>query len=257
MPVKSGIYYTHFQGNDDNLPSIILIHGAGSNRLCWPANMRRMAGQKVITLDLPGHGRSENTRSKQSIPAYAAKIVDFLIDIAAFQVILIGHSMGGAIALTIAEQYPRLVNGLVLIASGAYFGVPPDLLSLMQNETGFSIAQQFLRDKAFSSKTPPSIIDLSIEPLQKIRPGVLYGDWKACAEFDMQENVHDIKIPTQIIVGAEDRITPLAHSHFLLDRMSKAHLQIIPEAGHMVALEQPNLLTTHIQTFIKEHVYTS
>ncbi len=73
MPTAAGIYYAQFDEGRKDEPPVILIHGAGSSHLVWPAELRRLAGQRVLAVDLPGHGRSGGV-AQQTIAAYAGQI---------------------------------------------------------------------------------------------------------------------------------------------------------------------------------------
>ena len=112
MPQTAGIYYCMSQsGQPDHRPPLLLIHGAGACHLCWPAELRRLSGYTVYTLDLPGHGKSAGI-GQHTIAAYAAKVIEFLSAMGIYHATLIGHSMGGAIALQAAYEYPNQVSAL-------------------------------------------------------------------------------------------------------------------------------------------------
>src|SRR3990172_12606243 len=98
MPFKAGFYYSLHEGGKRDQKPVILIHGAGSSHLIWPAEIRRLAGHTVIALDLPGHGRS-NGVGIQSVGDYTAAIIEFLAATKIFHSAFVGHSLGGAIAL--------------------------------------------------------------------------------------------------------------------------------------------------------------
>ncbi|TLN23779.1 alpha/beta fold hydrolase, partial [bacterium] len=95
MPIAAGIYYALVQGRAASSlhPPVILIHGAGSSHLCWPAALRRLPGCRVLALDLPGHGRSSGV-GLQSLDALADRLVDFLEALGLYQAVFVGHSMG-------------------------------------------------------------------------------------------------------------------------------------------------------------------
>ena len=105
MPFASGLYCSIYDGGTLSQPPVILLHGAGSNRLCWPSVIRRLPGQKMIALDLPGHGRSEGV-ALQSVTEYADAVLDFMREMGIYKASIIGHSMGSAIALHLARAPP-------------------------------------------------------------------------------------------------------------------------------------------------------
>ena len=229
---------------------MVLIHGAGSSRLVWPRELRRLRGHRVLTLDLPGHGKTKNMIVEQSLHSYAVQVIDFLISLDINCVYLVGHSMGGAIALSIAYRYPALIAGMVLISSGAYFGVDQDWLATMGNADTMGVAAEHFRNVAFSSKTSPEIIKQVMGEMDVTRSSVVYSDWLACSEFDLREQVESIKIKTQLIWGVDDKITPLANAHYLLNTMPNADMEIIRDAGHLVVLERPAAVAECVQRFI-------
>lgn len=251
MPITAGLYYTVFDGNlTPSQPPIVLLHGAGGSHLCWPIELRRLENQRVIAVDLPGHGRSEGM-VQQSIAAYADQLRDFLAGMEIHQVMLVGHSMGGAIALSLAQAYPNLVTSLGLIASGAYLGVPEDLLESLSSPVTYPVALRLLQQRAFHPHTPAALVEKAISPLRAVRSSALYADWRACANFDLRPEVAEIKCPTWVAVGVDDRITPLPYAHFLATQLPSARLQVVPNAGHMVIVEQPELLAQGLSEFLR------
>ena len=87
------------------------------------------------------------------------------------------------------------------------------------------------------------------------RPTVLYGDLLACDAFDEMERVKKINIPSLLICGSSDRMTPLKHSEYLRDQIEGAHLHIVEEAGHMVIVEQPEQVANLLSAFIDKIPY--
>ena len=249
MPEAAGIYYTLYEGGNIDLPPVVLIHGAGGSYLSWPAEMRRLNGQQVLALDLPGHGKSRGF-AQQSIPAYADLIHNFLAELGLSEAVLVGHSMGGAIALTLALKYPRQVAGLGLLASGAFLGIESSLIEELGNPTTISSGLLRLQKRIFSPSTSPALIDAAMRPLRELRPSLLLADWLACAAFDLREMVDQIHAPAWIACGSDDSLTPLAYSHFLAAHLPVAKLQVVPAAGHMLIAEQPRLVTQGFCDFL-------
>jgi pimeloyl-ACP methyl ester carboxylesterase len=249
MPIAAGIYYAQFNEGYKELPPVILIHGAGSSHLVWPAALRRLAGQRVLAVDLPGHGRSSGL-AHQSIKAYSNQMLEFLATLGLYQAVFVGHSMGGAISLEMAITHPGHVAGLGLIASGAYLGVDPLFIESLSNAVTAHSAYAAFIGRAFGPAASPGLVDLCMQAQNNTRASVLYGDWRACAEFDARETAGHIEAPTWLITGSEDRVTPVAYANFLAERLPAARLQVIPGAGHMVFLEQPERVAQGLQQFL-------
>lgn len=132
MPVDNGLYYTVSDIASNGKTPIVLIHGAGGSSLGWHSSLRRMPGQKVIALDLPGHGRSVGA-GKQSITDYAHDVVDFIHALKLTRVTLAGHSMGGAIAMQSILQAPKLFSALIVVSSGAVCNIPEEIVNSLSN----------------------------------------------------------------------------------------------------------------------------
>ncbi len=101
-----------------NKSAVVLLHGAGGTHLHWPYNLRRLNNYKIYAPDLPGHGKSAGL-GMQSVGKYADAVAEWITSVGIKKAVIAGHSMGGAIAQTLAIEYPKLVSGLILVATGA------------------------------------------------------------------------------------------------------------------------------------------
>lgn len=248
MPIAASIYHHAYQSGEGRLP-IVLVHGAGGQRLSWPAEIRRLAGYRVFALDLPGHGRSGG-HGQQSAQGYARAILDWMEALELRQAVFVGHSMGGAIALSLALDLPEAVLGLGLIGAGARLRVRPDILESLASEVTFQAAVRMILSASFSPSTPSRLVELAGARLAETRPSVLLGDFLACDGFDVMERVADVRQPTLVLCGAEDQMTPPRYAQFLAARIPGARLEIVPEAGHMVMLEQPRRVAGALKAFL-------
>src|SRR5512140_1427122 len=98
MPIAAGLYYFAHGADLLTRPPVVLIHGAGGNHLYWPPELRRMPNQRVFAVDLPGHGNSHGV-GHHTIDDYAEGILAFAKALKLASIALVGHSMGGALAL--------------------------------------------------------------------------------------------------------------------------------------------------------------
>jgi len=250
MPIVKDTYYHHYsEKGESRRPPVILIHGAGGTHLSWPPDIRRLPGFQVFALDLPGHGKSGG-RGYQSIGDYAQAIIEWLEVIGIYSASFIGHSMGSAIALTITLNYPEHVKGVGVISGGAQLRVNPELLERLCNPTTIRTTIERIASLSFGAKTPKKLIDQTINRMDETRPSVLYGDFLACNSFDVIGQIAQINLPTLIICGSEDRMTPIRYAQYLASNIPKADIRTVMDSGHMVMLEQPQVVAKFLSDFL-------
>lgn len=241
-----GLFYTVARGPTSG-PRLVLVHGAGESRLHWPGELRRMAEATVYALDLPGHGRSEGGGC-ETIECYVDAVVAFLKAVDVDEPVIIGHSMGGAIAQKLALQYPDRVSALGLIATGARLRVAPAILESIRND--FERAVELITRYAWSPDAEPSAVKLGREALQDTGPEVLLGDFLACDQFDVLDDLGDIEVPVLVVSGTADRLTPTKYARFLAQHIPDARLVTIEGAGHMVMLERSEEVAEAVSEFV-------
>ncbi|WP_407312825.1 alpha/beta fold hydrolase [Desulfosporosinus sp. SB140] len=242
-----GINTFYLCTNGDSLP-IILIHGAGGSSQCWSKQLSSLQNlEKLIAVDLPGHGNSGGDLLSD-IAAMAEFINDFSQALALETFILVGHSMGGAIAQEFTLRHPEKVKGLILIGAGARLRVSQGILDACAS------GQMPFRDvnHLYGSATSEDQKAKEMKKLQEIPPEVFWADFQACNTFDRIGEVEKIKIPSLILVGDEDVMTPVKYSEFLVGKLPKADLRIIKHAGHMCMEEKANEVTEEIRSFLNQ-----
>jgi pimeloyl-ACP methyl ester carboxylesterase len=254
MPFAAGIHYS-FHGGDTFKPPVILVHGAGGNHLYWPPEIRRLGDRRIFALDLPGHGKSGGV-GLQSIPDYARSVVDFMDAAGLWRAVIVGHSMGGAIALTMGLDHAERAAGLGLVASGARLRVAPPVLSNTANAATFPLAVQIINEWAFAPQTDPRLKALAARRMAETRPAVLHGDLLACDAFDIMGRLGEIRVPALVLCGTEDKLTPPNYSKTLAAQIPGAALQTVDGAGHMVMLEEPRRVAGALEVFLSTVPYT-
>jgi pimeloyl-ACP methyl ester carboxylesterase len=234
---------------------MLLLPGIGGDHLVWPAEIRRLPGICTFALDLPGHGKSSGV-GRQSAEDYAQSVVDFMDNIGLWKAVFIGHSMGGAVALTLALDHPDRTAGLGLISSGARLPILPEILENAASPSTFPFAVQDLHTLSCGDNTSPRLVEQNLKRLMALRPTLFHGDLLTCDRFDMSERVASIQVPVLVICGMEDKLTPVRYSTSLAAQIPGAALQTIDKAGHLVMLEQPQRMAKILSVFLMTVPFT-
>jgi pimeloyl-ACP methyl ester carboxylesterase len=228
--------------------TLLLLHGAGGSHLVWPAALRRLPQASVYALDLPGHGRSAGA-GYTDIESYADAVIQFIETLALHKVVLVGHSMGGAVAQTIALRHLPEVAALVLIGTGAKLRVAPAILDqiLLDFAQAVAITNQF----AWSASAPPEMVARGRDLLAKTSPTVMHNDFTACNQFDIRTQLAQIDLPTLVIAGSADRLTPPPYGRCLADNIPQAQFTLLDGAGHMMMVEKPGETAEAVGLFLE------
>ena len=240
------LFYVHRTSAEGD-PSLLFVHGAGGTHRHWGRQLQGLNGVNRYAVDLPGHGGSAGG-GQTSIAGYARVIVELLDVLRVDRATLVGHSMGGAISQYLALEHPQRVERLVLVGSGARLRVLPRLLQGLLQDFGSTV--EMMLGLAYSSDCPPELVQLGRDEWLENEPSVVHGDFAACDNFDVTGRLGKISCPALVLCGEDDRLTPPKYAHYLQDSMPGASLTIIPNAGHMVMVEQPELVNQAIEEFL-------
>lgn len=254
MPVAAGLYYFAHHSHPGHRFSIVLLHGAGGSHLSWPPEIRRVVGYDIYAVDLPGHGKSD-AHGEQTIMAYADQVLAWMQALNLYRVFLVGHSMGGAIAMSVAAAAPTRVAGLGLLGIGTPLEVPPDILENLSNPAMVPSALNKIKALSFSPDPNPRLVQLFVKRLAETRTSVLRGDFLACTRFDLASTFAQIKPPVLAIAGAQDQMVPLRYVQLLTKKIKNTELVVIPDAGHMLMLEKPDEVAVSLKTFFERQEF--
>jgi pimeloyl-ACP methyl ester carboxylesterase len=228
-------------------PAVVFVHGAGGTHQHWLYQVRDLSPAPTFALDLPGHGRSE-APGRDSIIAYGDWLVAFLDAIELEQAVLVGHSMGGGIALDVALRFPDRVAGLGLVATGARLRVAPAILSSIREDKEQAVS--LICRAAFGPEAPEEMERLGRRQMGATPAEVLHGDFAACDDFDVMDQLGRIEAPTLVLCGTQDRLTPPKYAVYLRDAIAGATLSLVEGAGHMVMIEQPAAVVWALTEFL-------
>jgi pimeloyl-ACP methyl ester carboxylesterase len=255
--------------------TLLFIHGLANFKGVWKSNIHELSKtHRCIAIDLPGNGHSSSGDYKYSMFFYAECVKQFIDKLNLSNVVLVGHSMGGQIALVLTLRYPHLIEKLVLVAASGleYFS---DLDQMMINQS-MQMSQLFYsNEQSLESAIHTSFYNfdkLSINSLIKdakeFIPIHSSGKWQkmvkdsisAMLNEQVQQFLPTIKVPTLIIFGDNDAMIPnkLLHASETVQTIAKkanalienSEVVIIKNAGHFVQIEKSKEVNAAIAEFV-------
>jgi len=229
---------------------ILAVHGSGGGAWMW-RRMRNELGEKasLLAVDLPGHGASEG-RGASSIKEYREIVRTIARELELDRPFAMGHSMGGGVALDWGLNHPEELSGLILVATGARLRVKQGIFkTLKENYEGYL---KGLEAMAFGKDVPEDILEESRENSGIASAETTYNDFTACDNFDIMEEIERIDLPTLILGGDSDPMTPLKYSEYLERKMPRAQLVTIPGGSHMLAVEHSKEAASAVADWLKK-----
>ncbi|HIE17467.1 MAG TPA: alpha/beta hydrolase [Dehalococcoidia bacterium] len=225
---------------------LIFIHGAGNTGLVW--HYQTVYFDYADAISLPGHPKGEPCHS---IEGYTDWLHKYVVDKGCSEPVLIGHSMGGAVAQMYALKYPGELKAIVLIGTGARLRVRPDFLNLL--ESGVNASSEWARSviEPFYERVAAEVKEKVINKALEVGVAVQLNDFRCCDKFDIMDRVDQIVAPTLVICGSEDEMTPVKYSRYLADRIAGARLVIIEGGSHFVFMERPEKVNQAIEDFLR------
>lgn len=227
----------------------VFVHGAGADATRFRCLAERVSNR--VALDLPGHGEAGGPPLRR-VADMAAAVLRCSRREGWENPILVGHSLGGAVALALALRMadPQTseegdiavgrISGLGLLGTGVRLRVAPAILEPLAEGRLPDSFLTFL----YGDGARPADVDLESTALREaVLSGVLYADMRACDAFDVTDRAGELRLPAAIVTGTQDRMTPPAKARQLADWFAEPHrvdLRLVEGSGHYVMLEAPD-----------------
>ena len=225
---------------------LVFIHGAGDDEGIWQKQLDCLKGATAVTL--PGHPKG---KLRQSVEEYADWLHQYITDNKFEEVVLVGHSMGGAISLNYAVRYgsPPL-RALIIIGGGAKLKVHPASVAELEKAILGDLSGWRNLMKAAHGNVNSKLFSQQIKRRLKVGLKANMSDFACCDRFDMMSEINCIKLPTLIVCGEKDLLTPEKYSHYLASQIKDSQKTVIEGAGHFVMLEKPREVNLEIKRFL-------
>jgi pimeloyl-ACP methyl ester carboxylesterase len=229
-------------------PTVLLVHGAGMDHTVWqlPARWFAWHGHSVLAVDLPGHGRSEGP-VLGSVPELAQWLGRVMDAAGVERAAVVGHSMGGAIALETAAALPKRVTRIALLGTAAAIPVNAALLDAAREapERAYQMMTTWSHGQAAKMGGHPVpglwMIGGSLALLARNAPGVLHTDLAGCAAWSSgPEAAARVRCPALVLMAASDIMTPPRSGAELARLIDGTRTVTLPDCGHMLVAEQPD-----------------
>ncbi|MFH5230810.1 3-oxoadipate enol-lactonase [Antrihabitans spumae] len=244
--------------NSVDSPTIVLLGSLGSDRSMWNPQVAALSEtHAVLTVDLRGHGESPTPTGPYTIQSLAADVIALVDKLELTSVDLVGLSLGGAIAQSIAVDHPDRVRTLTLICTAARFGVPQGWIdraaAVRANGTG-SIAAAVVGRwyTADYAAQHPDLTARSISMIENTDDDGYASCCEAIAGWDGRDDLARISAPTLVIAGEQDPATTPADLRIVSDAIPNSILHVLDPAAHLASVEQADrvneLITQHITT---------
>jgi pimeloyl-ACP methyl ester carboxylesterase len=255
-------------------PVVVLLHGLVSDSTTWQPTLSPLAalGLRVIAMDLLGHGQSDKPPIGYSLDDFAASISAFLLDLGVGRVTLVGHSLGGAIAMQFAHSYPKQTARIGLVASGGLGkqvhlllrgATLPGVSGLLRLTVNHRTARVYRAPHLHRALRlgPDAVTNLS-----RIGRSLVTGEGRttfiaatraAITPTGQRGNMIEMdyvarKVPTLIVWADRDPIIPVSHAHATLDHLPNSRLVLFEGRTHEPHRREPERFAETVADFIAE-----
>ena len=246
--------------NSSGSPSVLLLHGLGATGESWGLQIPALieAGYRPIAPDARGFGKSTYPGGSHTIEAMAGDMAALLDRLGAEAAHVVGISMGGTLALSLALHHPQKVDKLVLV--NTFSSLRPDKLSIwlyfafrlvLVHTLGLETQAKAVAGRIFPAPEQNEMRRVLVAQICQADPWGYRATMRALARFNVVERLGEIRAPTLVITGADDTTIPPKNQKTLVERIPGARQIVIPNAGHAVTAQQPEAFNQEMCAFLK------
>lgn len=233
---------------------IVFLHGVGSDKSVWHPQLDYFGSRRrAIAFDYPGYGESEPAEAGTTRDDYASAILSAMHALGMERAHICGLSLGGVIAIAMHQAAKTCCASLILADT---FAVHPDGEAIFERSNASSnnlMAMAEARvDVLIAQPADPKVRSEIVETMARIDPFAYRTGARAVWLADQRERAKGIEIPTLVLVGEEDVVTPPALSSELVRLIKDARMQIIKGAGHLTNLEKADEFNLIVGRFLEE-----
>jgi 3-oxoadipate enol-lactonase len=247
--------------NPEGNPGVLLLHGLGANGSSWTLQFDPLvkAGFRPIAPDTPGFGESPYDGKGWSIQRCAAAMAELVQELGPASAHVVGISMGGTIAQQFALDFPHLEKKLVLVNTFAI--LRPARLSgwlyflqrfILVHTLGLPTQAKFVAARIFPGEDQQIMRDLLIEQITQADPRAYRAAMRSLGLFNSMGRLGEIAVPTLVMTGDRDTTVPVVNQLKLAERIRGAKHVYIPDAGHAVTIDQPDLFNKELLDFLRK-----
>lgn len=243
--------------------AIVLVHGYPFNRTMWDEQVAVLRGNyRVIRLDLRGHGESESSEGPATMNLMAQDISSILDQLGISRAVIGGLSMGGYVTLAFYHLFPARVEKLILADTRAQADTEEGKkVRAEQAQKILAEGMGGIADTMLPKLLAPETVSKRPEVVKRVRAMMLQTKPEGAAAAlrgmaireDQTVRLSEIKVPTLILVGREDAITPLADSEKMHAAIAGSRLNVIENAGHVSNIEQPKEFNSALISFLNDY----
>lgn len=224
-------------------PLPVFVPGVGATPLAFAHQIEVFDG--AVLRGLPGHGADAGA-PLQKMHAHAEHLLDELATVPRPRVI-VGHSLGAAVALQAVVGAPEAVDGLVVIASGAELPLPGGALERCADD--FDAEVRRLAEQSFAAPEAESVT-VRAEEIREIGQNALLADYASCADYRLTDELGSIQLPILVIAASDDLMWSVDQSEELARGLPMSQMVVVEEAGHMVQVERPHAVNLLIAGYL-------